>query len=168
MEEAINSSIISPACHDAVSSEFIYTFLSSYSCIYEINEQLHTGLMAAQTSAFCERALISYYCNYVYPGCNPNNTQQPIGICKDSCSDYLFGTCASQFVFTESLGMTSDRFSFPVQCDNTLRFLLDSGLNVTGNEENCNDISGTLLSLLLTGTNFSKFKVQTEIQPRLC
>lgn len=147
-EEAINTSIITSACHDSVSADYVYIFLDSYSCNNGIVEQLHDALVSASISDHCKQVLQTYYCNYVYPGCNPNATNEPIGICQENCYDYLFeSACGLGFEFLANLGVTSGMFSFPLQCENTARFVLDSGLNVSAvdSDELCNDISGTKL-----------------------
>jgi hypothetical protein len=145
VEEAINSSIVTPACFDSLyATQYVYVFLNSYACVNDVTEQLHDALVSTDTSPKCMQVLQTYYCNYIYPGCNPNGTNEPYGICKENCIEYLFGnSCKLEFSFLETFGMTSGLFSFPVQCDNTLRFVVESGLSVTTNDEDmCIDISG--------------------------
>lgn len=154
LEEATNASIVTKACHDSLPlGGFVYVFLNSYSCINDITEQLHDALISTAVSPRCEQVLVTYYCNYIYPGCNPNITNQPIGICHENCNEYLLDiACSIEFNFLENLGETTGMFSFPRQCENTLRFVLDSGLNVSmsddddhdddDDDESCKDISG--------------------------
>ena len=147
VEEAINASIVTPACHDALTPfDSVYVFLDGHSCINIVTEQLHDALISSAVSPMCVQVLTSYFCNYIYPGCNPNATvNQPFGICEENCLEYVLGMlCTTEFNSLRNLGMTTGMFRFPLQCENTLQFVVDSGLNVSNSdEESCKDISGT-------------------------
>ena len=141
-EEAINTSTITLACHDFIASDYIFTFLDDYSCINGVIEQLNDALSIASITDICRQALPTYFCNYIYPGCSLDNPQEPIGICQTKCMTYLFEVCPVDFEFLENLGVSTGQFRFPFQCNNTLQYLVDSGLKVMQDDQECTDISG--------------------------
>ena len=142
-EEAINDSIIHPVCHDAIPSDYVFIFLSSYVCLNDIIiDQLYDALRSAtNTDEYCRNVLIKYYCNYVYPSCD--NQGRPAGICRESCQTFL-PRCDSEFIFLHNIGMTTGLFSFSLECEETLQFVADSGLDVTkiSVSDECVNISG--------------------------
>lgn len=142
-QTAINTSIVHVGCSDWVPKPFIYTFLRNYSCLNDQVEKLHNTLAISSVSELCNRTLRTYFCNYIYPGCNPNDSHQPIGICPDDCSKFLFGkTCTDEINALVTIVTVSSMFRFPKQCDNTLLFVTDGGLNVTQYEDRCLNLSG--------------------------
>ena len=119
-------------------------FLKDYSCLNDLLQDLHDALRASpMIEPICNETLTGYFCNYVYPGCDPESEiNLPIGICQGDCIKYVLGEqCKFQIDFLAGLGMTTGDFNFPVQCDNTLLFVEDSGLSVNASEDNCTSLS---------------------------
>lgn len=136
---------------------YIYLFLEDYACLYEILDDLHVALISTSVSELCNAILRGYFCNYVFPGCVPGNdtnnstsnatgfNHQPIGICQEDCMTYLLGeNCRAEIDFLANLGIQTGEFNFPLQCDNTLTFLEDSGLSINSSQEHCFGLEGKL------------------------
>lgn len=147
---AINQSIIHPGCSDWVAKPYIYLFLEDYGCLYDILDRLHIALISTKVNELCNATLRGYFCNYVFPGCDPGNStdnstsdHQPIGICHEDCEKYLLGeNCRNEIDFLANLGTSTGEFNFPIQCSNTLNFVADSGLSVNASKEQCTHLNG--------------------------
>ncbi len=150
-DEAINTSLIHTGCHDFIADSYVYMFLSDYSCLNDILERLHVAFQSSTVSEVCNQTIRGYFCNYVYPSCEPastNGSSRPLGICQEDCLMYLLGeNCKNEIAFLSNLGDSTGEFSFPLQCENTLMFLLDLGLEFDTTQEqsdDCVDLSGKL------------------------
>ena len=133
----------------------MYQFLSDYSCLNSVLQTLNLAFTSALVSERCDQIIRGYFCNYVYPSCEPAQTNdtivQPWGICQDNCVTYLLGgECRTQFASLANIGNAFGVFRFPLQCDNTLLFLSDLGLEAPLQQQNdsCVDISGKGSKLL--------------------
>ena len=147
-EEAIDSSLVHTGCQDFIADPYVYMFLSDYSCLNDILQRLHVAFLTSGVTTFCNQTVRGYFCNYVYPSCEPsdvsNNVSRPLGICQEDCFTYLLGeNCQAEINFLSILGESTGEFSFPLQCNNTLQFLTDLGSDLdTQEEDTCVDLSG--------------------------
>lgn len=145
IEEAINDSIVHEACIDSIQHTQLYLYFSDYACLNDLIDMLDVAVISTKISEFCEQVLRAYVCNYVYPGCTMSErNDRPQGICHEDCNRYLLGeSCQTEFLFLENLAENSGEFGFQRQCNNTLMFVSEAGLNVSTSEgQNCTQISG--------------------------
>lgn len=103
-------------------------------------ERLVTYIHMQSESGYCDELVISYMCNYVYPGCNAAQ-EVPVGICSNECYKLAAGgKCSVTFQELESAATLLNMFRIDSDCENT--FLGGHNLNFTTNSTDCFHISG--------------------------
>ena len=156
-EEAINSSVIHPGCRDWLADSHVYLYLEDNGCLYDILESLHLAFISTRVSALCNETLRGYFCNYVYPGCDPAHPHKPVGICREDCMTHLLGeSCDGEVDFLVNVAEASEEFEFPKQCNNTLAFLEHAGLSVEKDHQSCLGLSSKCTLLVALCMEFNK------------
>ena len=118
----------------------------NYGADLENTLQILSNLLKMQASSnYCRDAVMSYICNYVYPGCN-TSLETPIGICSEECTELVQGECIETFRILEGATEFVDMLQLSAQCKNTLEFVNNFGFNYTTHHTECyNNLSGSSL-----------------------
>ena len=110
--------------------------------------RLDLAFEVSAVNTFCNEVVRGYFCNYVYPGCEPGdgdfaNISIPVGVCEENCIEYFLGErCSSEFGTLSLLGEATMEFRIPLQCEDRLLFVSDQGLDdFPVNNDTCLNIS---------------------------
>ena len=111
-------------------------------------QRLSNYVQMLSISKYCEEVVISYMCNYVYPGCNTSR-EVPVGICTEECSKFVTqGECMETFEKLESATTLVDMFHIDITCQNGSQS--SKFLNYTTDPFECFNISGECIYALLS------------------
>ena len=150
VSEAIENSLLFDACIEYIppNKHFIYDYGIDYQQLKGdlglLNVILETSPLA---SPFCMDLTRAYTCNYVYPGCS-NETGLPQGICMEECQRYVLSdVCTGEFGTLETVTRDTGKLLFRRQCNNTLLFLQDYGIDTENisHSADCVNITGKII-----------------------
>ena len=148
MKYAKENSLIFDTCLQYIQTEknFIYNYGINFEDLKSDLSVLDATLDLSTSSPYCMDLIRAYTCNYVYPGCN-NATGLPQGICKEECERYVLADlCKDEFNSLVTTTESPGRPTFTRQCDNTLLFLQDFGINRSDFDAcDCYNITGKIL-----------------------
>lgn len=100
-------------------------------------QRLSSYIQMQSVSQHCKEVVMSYVCNYVYPGCAEG---VPVGICREECIQFVaHGKCMDIFERLEVAAIFVDTFYIDTQCMDHNNY----GFNYTTDPINCFNISGT-------------------------
>ncbi len=138
-QEAVNTLLYSE-CVPFISGEKcnFFDYGTNFVELQDTLQRFSNYVQMQAVSNYCEEVVMSYVCNYVYPGCD-DSQEVPVGICREECVQFVArGECMDIFERLESAATLVETFHIDTQCMSLNRY----GFNHTADPLECFNISG--------------------------